>query len=336
MINDTWVNIEDRIILYKPSTAVLAYVEFDHNTFVQNMNAGGMWQLAGVGSKVKLTNNLLVNAFTMGRDTSQNDDARNSEFRSNGVTNEYESNGLPKECLLTAINIDSTQFVIRNNYYCYDQDELNFWKLFNLLEPYTMLDSIAKKVADTTKAFIKESGIIMGNIPDVAKDLMNWFYTPTDQGGAGMQSIANPGLDYDRKSLSYIENDLDCKYNTSSLAYTGADNGLPAGDLNWWSIPTGIKNDTRTGIPGEFSLSQNYPNPFNPTTNIKFSLPKASKVTLIVYNILGQRVAQLINEDLNAGNYNYKFDATNLSSGIYLYRIQTDNYMQTKKMILLK
>ena len=92
-------------------------------------------------------------------------------------------------------------------------------------------------------------------------------------------------------------------------------------------------------IPGQlntYKLEQNYPNPFNPTTNINFSIQKAGLVTLKVYNILGQEVSTLINKEMNAGTYSFNFNASNLSSGVYFYSINTGNYVATKKMILMK
>jgi hypothetical protein len=93
-------------------------------------------------------------------------------------------------------------------------------------------------------------------------------------------------------------------------------------------------------IPTEFSLSQNYPNPFNPITTIKYSIPTSSHrekvVSLKVYDVLGNEVATLVSENQPAGNYEVKFDAFNLSSGVYLYKLNVDSFVQTKKLILMK
>jgi hypothetical protein len=89
-------------------------------------------------------------------------------------------------------------------------------------------------------------------------------------------------------------------------------------------------------IPDTYSLYQNYPNPFNPSTKIKYSVPELSFVNIKVYNLLGQVIAELVNEELQGGNYEVNFDATNLSSGIYFYRFQAGNFVETKKMTLMK
>ncbi len=89
-------------------------------------------------------------------------------------------------------------------------------------------------------------------------------------------------------------------------------------------------------IPTEFALSQNYPNPFNPATTIKFQLPVNSKVSLKVYDILGSEVATLVDEVKEAGYYELSFNGSGLASGTYFFRINADNFVQTKKMILIK
>ena len=93
-------------------------------------------------------------------------------------------------------------------------------------------------------------------------------------------------------------------------------------------------------MPQKFKLSQNFPNPFNPTTIIKYSIPKQDFVELKVYNILGNEIALIINEEHAPGEYQIEFDASSvingLQSGVYFYSLQVDNSIQAKKMILLK
>lgn len=89
-------------------------------------------------------------------------------------------------------------------------------------------------------------------------------------------------------------------------------------------------------VPKSYKLSQNYPNPFNPSTSIKFSLPKSSFTTLKIYNLVGQEVETLVNENLNAGTYEAILNGANLTSGIYFYTINAVGYSETKKMMLIK
>ncbi len=89
-------------------------------------------------------------------------------------------------------------------------------------------------------------------------------------------------------------------------------------------------------IVKEYELKQNYPNPFNPVTKIKYALPQSGKIILRVYNLLGQQIRTLVNEYKLAGNYEVDFNAAELSSGIYFYRIEADGYSKSMKMVLLK
>ncbi|HEY5124096.1 MAG TPA: T9SS type A sorting domain-containing protein, partial [Ignavibacteria bacterium] len=94
-------------------------------------------------------------------------------------------------------------------------------------------------------------------------------------------------------------------------------------------------------IPDKFSLSQNYPNPFNPVTKIKFDVKKEfrsqkSEVKLSIYDILGRKIEDLVNEKLNPGSYEVIFDGSNLPSGVYFYQLRAGEYIETRKMVLLK
>lgn len=100
-------------------------------------------------------------------------------------------------------------------------------------------------------------------------------------------------------------------------------------------VPNGIEPVT-SEIPKKLQLYQNYPNPFNPTTSIKFELPKSSSVKLIIYDILGNEIAVLVNEQLKSGSYEVEWNASNNSSGVYFYKLTAEGYTETKKMLLVK
>jgi Secretion system C-terminal sorting domain len=109
----------------------------------------------------------------------------------------------------------------------------------------------------------------------------------------------------------------------------------PAFD-NLYGFVTAIENVTLENIPSKYTLSQNYPNPFNPVTNIKYSLEKAGQVELSVYNLLGQKIAILVNGHKNAGRYTLSWDASTMASGMYIYQLKTGSKVDTKRMMLIK
>jgi hypothetical protein len=129
------------------------------------------------------------------------------------------------------------------------------------------------------------------------------------------------------KEYSYIDNDLfsggtKFQYRLKQIDYDGS--------FEYTEI---VEVET---VPQQYELSQNYPNPFNPSTSIRYSIPKQSNVSLKVYDILGNEVANLVNEEKDQGVYTVNFNAIGLSSGIYFYTLRADGFVQTKKMLLIK
>ncbi len=112
--------------------------------------------------------------------------------------------------------------------------------------------------------------------------------------------------------------------------------GTWIGEIKYGDVTSINLNISMNNVPKSFNLSQNYPNPFNPITKIKYQIPEISFVTLKVYDVLGNEIVVLVNEEKPAGEYQVEFDATGLSSGIYFYKIQTGSFIETKKMILMK
>ncbi|MCC6637065.1 MAG: T9SS type A sorting domain-containing protein, partial [Ignavibacteriaceae bacterium] len=123
------------------------------------------------------------------------------------------------------------------------------------------------------------------------------------------------------------------------ISFAQADNQLYIGtiDRGIWKYtddPTNVEDENN--VPTVFNLEQNFPNPFNPSTTIRFSLLKDGFTTLRIYNILGELKAELLNNDMTAGNHSINFDASSFGSGIYLYTLTSNGNSVTKKMTLLK
>jgi hypothetical protein len=140
--------------------------------------------------------------------------------------------------------------------------------------------------------------------------------------------------------VNWIVQTSNCYGNLQSVQFVNQNDGWVVG-LNGTILHTsngGVSYIMYYGneVVTDFSLSQNYPNPFNPTTKINYQIPYTSLVSIKVYDLLGREVASLVNEEKPAGNYEAEFDGSDLSSGIYFYKIQAGDYTSVKKMILLK
>ena len=129
---------------------------------------------------------------------------------------------------------------------------------------------------------------------------------------------------------------------TGSGSYTGNNpvanitmNGFIFQKAIFDTIDVGISN-FNSQIPDKFSLYQNYPNPFNPVTNIKFDIAKSTNTSIVIYDMLGKEISSLVNQVLAPGSYQYSFNAASFPSGIYYYRIKTNEFTDIRKMILLK
>jgi hypothetical protein len=96
------------------------------------------------------------------------------------------------------------------------------------------------------------------------------------------------------------------------------------------------ENGEELSVVSDFNLEHNYPNPFNPSTSIKFSVPSSEFVTLKVYDVLGNEITTLVNEQKAPGTYEVRFDAGNLASGMYVYKLQAGSFIQTRKLMLMK
>jgi hypothetical protein len=168
---------------------------------------------------------------------------------------------------------------------------------------------------------------------------LNWA-TATETNNQGFQ-IQRKSVDKEFEQIGYVAG---FGTTTESKSYSFTDANLTAGSYTYrlkqldfdGSYKYSKEVTVEVGSPANFELSQNYPNPFNPSTNIKYSIPENSFVNLAVYNLLGEKVSTLVNEEQTAGNYNLNFDATGLTSGTYIYQLRTGTATLSGKMLLLR
>ena len=127
--------------------------------------------------------------------------------------------------------------------------------------------------------------------------------------------------------ISYVRGILDMTFSEYKLE--------PRKNDDYGTVTTSVYQILNE-VPQRYALDQNYPNPFNPATTISYSIPNAARVTLKIYNLLGQEVETLVDLQQNAGSYKVVFDASRLATGVYFYRLKADNFVSVKKMLLLK
>ncbi len=322
----------------------------DHNTVI---NVWGTWGAPNQFDRVEyvqVSNNLLVNMRLAGNDQISADFLGYLEnldtIKDPRVISILGEKGFwlfAAECTDSA----NTQIVMQNNNIYNTADLVAEWnKSSKVSAPHIWTNQFASVLKDTiAPAFAEPLEFTKG--PKTPTNLVSIIVTNIDTMSAGGDAFAGVHP-YDGTQANFEEVDLatlDLSYSTGSASYTKATGGFPLGDLNWFPAkkaewlaagsPTGIKKED-LDIPSTYKLSQNYPNPFNPSTVISFSIPNASITKLSVYNILGQEVATLVNKELSAGSYKFEFNANSLTSGIYFYKLQSNNYSQVKKMMLIK
>ena len=239
------------------------------------------------------------------------------------VTNQ-ESNAIP-----TIIGLDIIQYVEET----WENDNIFYDLSDDMMVQYELHHAAIKILSESTN-----SGQVMEWFDgyEVDSNYYNWMtagtfstdtlFTDAD-GGLGILAGESENLDPGATRVFYY-----------AIAVGASDAEMNA-NMNeaiqaYYSI-TSVESDHNT-IPDGYVLEQNYPNPFNPSTAIKFGIPEASNVRLKIFNTLGEEVAELVNEYLDAGTYTYNFDASQMTSGIYVYTLQTGDQLISKKMTLIK
>lgn len=369
--NNTVINAQGSLFKFRSGYQVNRSI-FNHNTFVNC--AGYSFMNIGNTGNISLTNNLFVNSNVQGYNSVfQTEDAgevdvddlpmgfinalADSAGLANGMKFYADANAAywgPEfddyiSTLVTDQVNESTdwhsQMIIMNS-----RTEAMFAdnETYPLLTNGTWVEDVKPNFADPADLYTTQLEKVKA-------------YALVCVDTASTESLNNWRLVYTPVADYFVFADypvpVDLSYDNAELVNAGL-GGYPIGDLDWfpemktwWETQKaaeydGIHTALTTGVivgveendnlAAKYELSQNYPNPFNPTTMIKYSIPEASNVMLKVYDVLGKEVATLVNGYKQADSYEVNFNASNLSSGVYIYKLETGNFSMTKKMLLLK
>jgi len=357
-VNNTFFNNSSYQLL---SWQFVDYIEYDHNTMLETtLNAH--W--APFLTNAKFTNNIFFNYQVVGETTYETE---HGYWDKGGANGNHRSSICKLDLVDPQVLLDhgmteaDRKVEYSNNVYFWTQEVKNYWTTHKDSSTGVELDILPVLwMNDYTKAmfddnsgypyFVEENNIEAD--PGFNADIVSALWKKELPFVINYRRHGYGGMVDPKERLYAPDGEFwDIAWPLpESLVYTNenikkhAKGNFPAGDLNWYPDKkaewedwvSGISREETINLPSEYELSQNYPNPFNPSTEINFSIPVSANTTLAVYNVLGQKVATLVNEKLSAGSYKYQFDASNLSSGIYFYKLQSDDYSQVRKMMLLK
>jgi hypothetical protein len=237
-VNNTFTNYQDRVIRHYnfgnplEGTGDLNYALIDHNTFYSGMGFHGLLSLGNVGDEIIITNNLFVDAFASGEDPT--DGTRTAEWANSGET--YPNGNNRMSWIFTAQN-ETTNWKVNNNLYAISAEGQAFFDA-HTTEPITEGSPLSMHIksrlgSDSSAAFTKIEDPQFTNTQDLILNIMNFYVDPA--GGNKTKETGNwvaAEDDMDRRPMSFWTDEFDVSYQTSSTAYTGAENGFPAGDLN--------------------------------------------------------------------------------------------------------
>jgi len=236
IVNNTFVNYQDRAIRHynfanpTAGTGEIKYGRIEHNTFINGMGFHGLFSLGNVGPEIIITNNLFVDAFALGEDST--DATRAAEWANTG---EFYPNGRNRITWIFTAPNDVTQWTVSNNYYTISDSGWAFLNDFGYGVGSPLSWHINSRLgADSVNAFT-QTDLTLANTPRLMTNEMRWYEDPLGGGRIKNQTnFVKARDDYDRRFIEFYRDTLDASYSTSSAAYTGAQMGYPAGDLNWY------------------------------------------------------------------------------------------------------
>ena len=352
--NCSFINVGDRWIRHLPSSGRLDpinYAVIDHCTFVIGANYRSAFTFGRI-ENLQFTNNIVYNPGILGSDfmrrPSKNDgqllladpadyyspDKAVAPHRLREVFYDREEGIRVFGCF--GVDSTDTEIVMHHNNCYMDEAIINKIAENDTLHPQEwMCSQFENSIVDDPENPFDTEELAFVDVPELPLYIIDDYVGYWDQ---------NQYLTMHRTAPDSV----DLSYGTSAASYTAAEGGFPLGDLNWYPDKkaewqtwlTGVDNKSAVK-PLDFALSQNYPNPFNPTTTIAYTLQKATDVTLTVYNMMGRKVKTLVSERIGAGANSVQWDGTDAAgqkvmSGIYFYKLETENMSQTKKMLLVE
>ena len=242
----------------------------------------------------------------------------NAAYLSSDYGNTWTNLGFVGTSNFYALGFFSNQNIIVGGHYYYGPPNLYKGALYistDMCSTWTFIDTLINSQVGLSYSIGSTEGMIIGT-----KELGVFLFS--DEGDS--LGSRNEGLTNLNVQALTLDN--------NGYVYPGTENGVWRRPLS--EIVTSV-NDEITQ-PTEFILEQNYPNPFNPSTKIKYSIPQSSNIAIKVFDILGNEIETLINEEKPAGTYELTWNAVNLPSGVYFYRLRSGSFVETKKMVLLK
>lgn len=310
--NNTWYNLTSRIL--RDGGGIIKYCYINHNTVVNIAQWG-----CSIGGAIEahFRNNLFINTGFLGRSSTQTwvmleTAALSQAWLDQGFTQRlmiHNNNFYVDPQLIAAIPSDRTPTPVMNDH------------------------ALAAVAAAGTGSTILNQTVAFGTSPavplNVLQDYFNAAVTTKPDMDAGGGSP-----DFGQTQMPFV-----FSYPTSSPLYTAGTSNQPLGDLNYFGIPVSVTNDEI--LATDYQLYPNYPNPFNPSTNIRYSLPAAGNVKVEIFNTLGQLVNTIVNNYQEAGSHNVVWNGSDMngnqvSTGIYIYKLTTNNFVSAKKMVLVK
>jgi hypothetical protein len=325
------------------------------------------WPIHGVHwVNSEFTNNLFYNAYTMGEDATQikGQDLDQLPFGVINIDTIYYDYNADSTVVTPNMTKEATRnLLVSNNNNFVKQNIKDYWAIassgdtiyhgFVAPDPNFYDGFMNSRTRAMFENDVAWPGLVLENTTSLDPQFQNYFdysdtlvnYSKYYYKYAWPDAKATAFMtDPDGEPLSPTDPMVYNLKVTNTTLRTASTSGGPIGDLTWElasgynSTQAEIATDVKeiNSLPTDFVLDQNYPNPFNPSTTINFSVNKASNVKLTVYNMLGQKVATLVDNFMNAGSYEVKFNASRLASGVYFYSLEAGSFKANKKMMLLK